>query len=79
MNPLQTHQSNYLEYCHSQKRLDPKTLKAYRIDLTQFIEEIPVDSLSSVTTDILESHIARLHQKYKPSSLLVCVFQSFAP
>ena len=28
--------NNYLKYCITQKRLDEKTIKAYRIDLTQF-------------------------------------------
>ena len=36
MNNLQTHITNYLEHCRHQKRLDSKTLKAYRIDLQQF-------------------------------------------
>ena len=69
MNELQMHLKNYLEYCQFQKRLDKKTLKAYRIDLTQFISQIPVDALSSVTQDILEGHIAKLHQKYKPRTV----------
>ncbi len=37
MNDIQEHIKNYLTYCRSQKRLDEKTLKAYRIDLRQFI------------------------------------------
>ena len=32
MNNLQTHINNYLEHCRHQKRLDSKTLKAYRIE-----------------------------------------------
>ena len=36
MENLQTHIANYLNYCYEQKRLDEKTLKAYRIDLHQF-------------------------------------------
>lgn len=28
--------TEYLEYCEFRKRLDPKTLKAYRIDLHQY-------------------------------------------
>lgn len=36
MTDLQTHVTNYLEYCRWQKRLDAKTLKAYQIDLKQF-------------------------------------------
>lgn len=30
----------YLTYCEVQKRLDEKTLKAYRIDLRQFREQL---------------------------------------
>ena len=33
---LSTHIQNYLTYCKNQKRLDEKTLKAYRLDLEQF-------------------------------------------
>ncbi len=40
MSDLQEHIENYLEYCQYQKRLDDKTLKAYRIDLRQFAEHI---------------------------------------
>lgn len=40
MNNLQTLIKNYLEYCDTQKRLNQKTLKAYRIDLAQFSEQI---------------------------------------
>ena len=40
MNTLQTHIDHYLTYCRYQKRLDEKTLKAYRIDLTQFLSQI---------------------------------------
>ena len=36
MDTVNTCIKNYLEYCSAQKRLDEKTLKAYRIDLRQF-------------------------------------------
>ncbi len=69
MNNLQTHIKNYLEYCEYQKRLDEKTLKAYRIDLNQFsIQNIPTD-ISKITPDLLEKFIANLHQKYKPKTV----------
>ena len=38
MDTLETCISSYLEYCNSQKCLDEKTMKAYRIDLRQFSE-----------------------------------------
>ena len=69
MNTLQMQQKSYLEFCQFQKRLDPKTLKAYRIDLTQFFSQIPVDNMSAVTPSILENFIARLHQVYKPKTV----------
>ena len=69
MNTLQLHYNNYLEFCQFQKRLDSKTLKAYRIDLTQFIQHISVNDISEVTPDILEKYIATLHQQYKPKTV----------
>lgn len=69
MNDLQTHTGNYLEYCQHQKRLDAKTLKAYRIDLTQFNSHFPSADLSELSPDNLEHYIATLHQKYKPKTV----------
>ena len=69
MSNLNVLTQSYLDYCRRQKRLDEKTLKAYRIDLTQFINQISVGAPSSVTQDILEDHIAKLHQKYKPRTV----------
>ena len=69
MNTLQMHYNNYLEFCQFQKRLDSKTLKAYRIDLTQFIQHISVNDISEVTPDILEKYIVTLHQQYKPKTV----------
>ncbi len=40
MENLQSHISNYLSFCQTQKRLDEKTLKAYQIGLKQFAQEI---------------------------------------
>lgn len=69
MTNLQKNLTNYLEYCKYQKRLDCKTLKAYRIDLTQFISQLPVNNILEITSDILENFIAQLHQKYKPKTV----------
>ena len=69
MNTLQMQQKNYLEHCQWQKRLDPKTLKAYRIDLTQFTCEVSVNDISAITPMILEKFIANLHQMYKPKTV----------
>lgn len=69
MHTLQTQLNNYLEFCRYQKRLDSKTLKAYRIDLTQFTHQISANDISAITPDILEKYIAALHQTYKPKTV----------
>ena len=69
MNDLQTYISRYLEYCRCQKRLDAKTIKAYRIDLAQFQAGMGSTSISDITPDTLENLIASLHQKYKPKTV----------
>lgn len=61
--------STYLEFCKYQKRLDEKTLKAYRIDLKQFVSQIAADSFPEITTDILETYISSLHRTYKPKTV----------
>lgn len=69
MNNLQTHINNYLEHCRHQKRLDSKTLKAYRIDLQQFYAIFSCRNVSDITPDLLENYIGSLHQKYKPKTV----------
>ncbi|MBQ6787066.1 MAG: tyrosine-type recombinase/integrase [Lachnospiraceae bacterium] len=68
MNNLQTDIKTYLEYCQTQKRLDAKTLKAYRIDLKQFTESMPITNSPDITPSIIESYIAQLHQNFKPKT-----------
>lgn len=69
MNTLQTQFESYLHYCTYQKRLDEKTLKAYRIDLNQFIQQTPDIDISDITVNQLEKYIAGLHLVYKPKSV----------
>lgn len=68
MDDLQTQLNNYLCFCETQKRLDPKTIKAYRIDLRQFTSFIQFQSISEITPVTLEKYIASLHQAYKPKT-----------
>lgn len=69
MNQLKQHINYYLKYCQSQKRLDPKTIKAYRIDLTQFANSISESNISLITSETLENYIISLHQDYKPKTV----------
>ncbi len=69
MDTTQTLIENYLAYCNSQKRLDEKTLKAYRIDLRQFSEQTPPVELPTLSSAALEAYIAALHKQYKPKTV----------
>lgn len=69
MDTTQTLIENYLAYCNSQKRLDEKTLKAYRIDLRQFSEQTPPVELPALSSAPLEAYIAALHKQYKPKTV----------
>ena len=69
MYNLQTYVENYLEYCQYQKRLDSKTLKAYRIDLRQFLSYVSTSDIRDISTTALEGYIAKLNQEYKPKTV----------
>lgn len=60
--------TNYLTFCKTQKCLDEKTIRAYKIDLTQFSSSMSAEtSLYDITSRQLEAYIAHLHSIYKPS------------
>ncbi len=69
MDNLQNYMENYLKYCQVQKRLDEKTLRAYRTDLAQFCEHTQSSDILEITPDVLENFFADLHQKYKPKTV----------
>lgn len=69
MNNIQLHINQYLDYCSQQKRLNPKTIKAYRIDLSQFASHIPKTELNKLTQDTFERYISYLHQNYQPKTV----------
>ncbi len=68
MNTLEDYILEYVEYCKYRKRLDAKTLKAYRIDLNQYRDFAPTipECLSKETVD---KFITNLHKQYKPKTI----------
>lgn len=58
--------TKYLKYCLEQKKLSAHTLKAYRIDLTQYIAFKEGIDLSK---DDLTDYIKHLHQTYQPKTI----------
>lgn len=69
MTNLQMQIENYLEYCQYQKRLDQKTLKAYRIDLRQFSEHFIKTDVQKLSSSLIEVYLITLHKKYKPKTV----------
>lgn len=58
--------NKYLTYCEKQKELSPLSLKAYKIDLTQFIgfkENISIEKYDLVI------YIQHLHDSFKPKTI----------
>ena len=58
----------YLSACESEKRLDKKTIKAYRIDLRQFTEYV-IGQAASFDRETIKSYTAYMNQKFKPSTV----------
>lgn len=68
MNTIDDHIEIYLEYCKYRKRLDSKTLKAYRIDLRQYAVYTN-SSNDFYSQHVLDSYITILHKQYKPKTV----------
>lgn len=67
MQNLQQQISLYLDFCKYQKTLNEKTLKAYRIDLTQYADYFSKTDMQLNRMN-LSAYITTLHQNYKPKS-----------
>lgn len=68
MQTLETITKQYLNYCKVHKNLDSKTIKAYRIDLEQFLSIIPVNELP-VDKETLMLYLSKIHEMYQPRTV----------
>ena len=66
MNNLNDEIKRYLETCSNIKGLSPLTIKAYKIDLNQFLNYI--NSKDFLSKETIVEYIDFLHRKYKPKS-----------
>jgi integrase/recombinase XerD len=57
----------YINYCRNQKNLNAKTIKAYRIDLAQYLEQPPAGCNAS--RECVLAYLEHLHGKYKPKTV----------
>lgn len=63
------HIPTFLNYCKSQKRLDEKTIKAYKIDITQFAFFTDSLLVEELKKDTIRDYISLLNYQYKPKSV----------
>lgn len=68
MTNLPTLCSNYLNYCKQHRKLDSKTLNAYRTDLVQF-QKFSADLPDCMDRNHLNNYISWLNQAYSPKSV----------
>lgn len=68
MNILNNYILEYIEYCEYRKRLDIKTLKAYKTDLKQYTDYCP-DLSDCFRKDIVDNFITSLHRRYKSKTV----------
>lgn len=68
MNTLTTYTTDYIEYCECRKHLDPKTLKAYKIDLKQY-NDFCSDLSDCFSRKTVDKFITFLHKQYKPKTI----------
>ncbi|MDO4304586.1 MAG: tyrosine-type recombinase/integrase [Bacillota bacterium] len=68
MNALKDYVKEYIEYCKYRKRLDNKTLKAYQIDLNQYLL-FCTNLTDCMSKDIVDQFITTLHKQYKPKTI----------
>lgn len=68
MQNLEVLINNYLYHCYTRKNLDSKTIKAYRIDLNQFLSLISSSTLP-IPKEILLEYLSNIHQMYQPRTI----------
>lgn len=67
MKKLEELTVDYLKNCKTIKKLDPKTLKAYRIDLSQF-QTFMSDYPAFDNKTAIHAYVSSLHETYKPKT-----------
>jgi len=68
MRPTTQIMQHYLDVCEKSKRLNPKTVKAYRIDLRQFKEYLD-DKNAEFDREAIMSYLMQLNQNFKPRTV----------
>lgn len=69
MNTLNESIKNYMQYCSCRKRLDSKSIRAYRIDLAQYATYMQKYKLDFCDKKHIGEYIEHLHSLYAPRTV----------
>lgn len=69
ISDLHSYIFTYLDYCQHHKKLNSKTVKAYRIDLEQLMEYLVNSKSGALNKTSLSAYIVMLHKTYKVKSV----------
>lgn len=69
MTSFESLQSEFLHTCEFARRLDSKTLRAYRIDLKQFQTYLSRTDACFTEKETLSSYLETLHARYAPATV----------
>lgn len=61
--------NQYLISCKNQKRLSTHTIRAYKLDLEQFMLCFEIKCVDSISTTLLEKYIGFLNNRYSPRTV----------
>ncbi len=62
---IQHYSALFLNYCQARKKLDHKTVKAYKTDLNQFIKFCD----NNFSKETLYRYVEKMHEQYKPKTV----------
>ena len=69
MNNYITLLEEYIKFCNNHKRLNSKTIKAYKLDIEHYLKHIPSQNHLDVNQDIFRRYVVLLHNSYKPKTV----------
>lgn len=64
-----TYIEEYLNFCSKNKRLDGKTIKAYKIDLYQFANHVKCHIIENNIKQVIQSYFSNLDINLKPATI----------
>lgn len=69
MKDLENQINEYIEYCKFRKNLDSKSLKAYGIDLRQFMSMVLQWNMEPFEKITVNQYVTEIHKIYKPKTI----------